>query len=162
MINPWPILAAVLVFGAGLASGIKLHAGQVAREQVKAEQAAQRDQLKRMEASYGIGQRLAEQSAQGRTVTQTILKEVPVYVPNDSCALPGGFRRLHDAAARRENPSSATGDVQAVVPAQDVANTIAENYDAHHAAVDAAEACRAYVLEVVRPAGMTGSEAAAN
>jgi len=63
-----------------------------------------------------------------REVGQTIIKEVPVYVPADSPALPGGFRLLHDAAVRGELPD-ATGVADApAVPAQDLAATIAANY----------------------------------
>lgn len=63
-----------------------------------------------------------------REVGQTIIKEVPVYVPADSPALPGGFRLLHDAAARGE-PPDATGSADApAVPAQDLAATVAANY----------------------------------
>ncbi|UDM17939.1 hypothetical protein [Vogesella sp. XCS3] len=63
-----------------------------------------------------------------REVGQTIIKEVPVYVPADSPALPGGFRLLHDAAVRGELPD-ATGVADAPpVPAQDLAATVAANY----------------------------------
>lgn len=63
-----------------------------------------------------------------REVGQTIIKEVPVYVPADSPALPGGFRLLHDAATRGELPD-ATGVADAPpVLAQDLAATVAANY----------------------------------
>jgi hypothetical protein len=39
-----------------------------------------------------------------RTVTKTIIKEVPVYVQADACPMPAGFRVLHDAAANGEVP----------------------------------------------------------
>lgn len=59
---------------------------------------------------------------------ETIIKEVPVYVPPDSPALPGGFRLLHDAAALGELPDPARIADAAAVPAQDVAATVAANY----------------------------------
>lgn len=58
----------------------------------------------------------------------TIVKEVPVYVPLDSCALPGGFRVLHDAAAAGVLPDPAGIATAAPVPAQVAAITIADNY----------------------------------
>jgi hypothetical protein len=59
---------------------------------------------------------------------ETIIKEVPVYVPADSPDLPSGFRLHHDAAATGQLPD-ATGIADApAVPAQDVAATVAENY----------------------------------
>lgn len=62
------------------------------------------------------------------TVTHTITKEVPVYVPSDSCELPGGFRLLHDAAAHGQLPDPAGIPDAAAVPAQDAAATVADNY----------------------------------
>lgn len=63
-----------------------------------------------------------------RTVTKTIIKEVPVYVKADACPMPGGFRVLHDAAADGEVPDAARIADAAPVPAQDVAATVADNY----------------------------------
>lgn len=63
-----------------------------------------------------------------REVGQTIIKEVPVYVPADSPALPGGFRLLHDAATRGEPPDTTVAADAPSVPAQDLAATVAANY----------------------------------
>ncbi len=59
---------------------------------------------------------------------ETIIKEVPVYVPSDSPALPGGFRVHHDAAALGELPDPARVADADPAPAQDVAATVAANY----------------------------------
>lgn len=67
-----------------------------------------------------------------RTVTKTITKEVTVYVPSDSCPLPGGFRVLHDAAANGEVPDTSRIPDAAAVPSQDAASTISENYGTCH------------------------------
>lgn len=68
-----------------------------------------------------------------REKAKTIVKEVPVYVPLDSCDLPGGFRVLHDAAATGSDlPDAASLADAAAAPAQDVAETVAENYSACH------------------------------
>lgn len=63
-----------------------------------------------------------------RAAGETIIKEVPVYVPTDSPALPGGFRLLHDAAATGQLPDAAGSADAATVPAQDAAETVAGNY----------------------------------
>lgn len=63
----------------------------------------------------------------------TIIKEVPVYVPVDAPALPGGFRVLHDAAAAGRVPDPAGLPDAAPVAAQAVAATVADNYTACHA-----------------------------
>lgn len=59
---------------------------------------------------------------------QTITKEVPIYVPYDSCTLPGGFRVLHDAAASNEFPDASRITDAASVNAQVAAGTVVENY----------------------------------
>lgn len=71
--------------------------------------------------------------ARVRTVTQAIIKEVPIYVKAADCPMPGGFRVLHDAAAHGEIPDAAGIADAAAVPAQDVAATVADNYGACHA-----------------------------
>jgi hypothetical protein len=60
--------------------------------------------------------------------TQTIVRQVPVFVPAGSCDLPGGFRVLHDAAAEGSVPDPARAADAAPVPAQAAAGTIADNY----------------------------------
>ena len=65
-----------------------------------------------------------------REKAREIVKEVPVYVPADSCPLPSGFRLLHDAAALGVPPvpdAAARADA-APVPAQTAAATVADNY----------------------------------
>jgi hypothetical protein len=63
-----------------------------------------------------------------RVAGETLIKEVPIYVPLDTPALPGGWRVLHDAAARAKLPDPATSADAAPVPAQDAAATVAGNY----------------------------------
>lgn len=67
-----------------------------------------------------------------RTVTKTIIKEVPVYVKATDFPMPAGFRVLHDAAADGTLPDPARIPDAAPVPAQDVAGTITENYGTCH------------------------------
>jgi hypothetical protein len=59
---------------------------------------------------------------------ETIIKEVSHYVPSDTCILPAGFRLLHDAAASGELPDATRSADAQPVTAQDVASTIASNY----------------------------------
>ncbi len=61
-----------------------------------------------------------------------IIRKVPVYIPVDSCNLPGGFRLLHDAAATNAIPDATRIPYAATVPAQDAARTVAENYRTCH------------------------------
>ncbi|MDB5966695.1 MAG: hypothetical protein JWQ72_3195 [Polaromonas sp.] len=65
-----------------------------------------------------------------RTVTKTIVKEIPTYVSANDCPLSPGFRVFHDAAAAGELPDPARIADAAAVPAPALADTIAENYGA--------------------------------
>jgi hypothetical protein len=63
-----------------------------------------------------------------QVVTETIIKEVPVYVPADAPDLPAGFRELHDAAAQGRLPDPSRIRDGSAVSAQDVASVVTENY----------------------------------
>ena len=70
---------------------------------------------------------------------ETIVKEIPRYVPaqaDAACAIPGGFVRLHDAAATGDQLGAGPGDTDAApsgVALSAVAETVAGNYTACHA-----------------------------
>ena len=70
---------------------------------------------------------------------ETIIKEVPRYVPiqaDAACVVPRGFVRLHDAAAAGAVPDSDPGDADAAasgVALSAVAGTVAGNYTDSHA-----------------------------
>lgn len=80
---------------------------------------------------------------------KTIVEKVPAYVPSDSatCDLPGGFRLLHDAAARGEIPDPAGDADAASVPAQTAAATVAENYATAHEITEQLGALQRWVRE---------------
>ena len=74
-----------------------------------------------------------------RTVTETIIKEVPIHVPAEAdvrFALPAGLVRVHDAAARGDplpdparEPDAAAGSLEpSDVPPSRLATVIALNY----------------------------------
>lgn len=106
------------------------HQRELGRAEVRLQYAeqARRTDAARAAVAAPIAQRHAQAVERIRTVTKTITKEVPVYVPSDSCPLPGGFRVLHDAAAHGEVPEPARSADAAAVPAQDAAATVADNY----------------------------------
>lgn len=72
-----------------------------------------------------------------RLAGQTIIKEVPVYVPaqaDAACVLSRGFVRLHDAAATGSIPDPASGldAAPAGIALSTVAGTVADNYQRCH------------------------------
>lgn len=75
-----------------------------------------------------------------------IIKEIPNYVSTDSCVLSGGFRVLHDAAARGDLPSaSGVADAQPV-SAQTAAATVAGNYESCRANAEQLTALQEWVM----------------
>lgn len=104
----------------------------------------------RNEATQQITEDRAESREVIRTVTNTILKEVPVYVPRDSCDLPPGYRLLHDAAAAGVPPPPAGTDA-APVPAQAAVATVIDNYGTCHDNADRLAKLQQWVREVTPP-----------
>ena len=75
-----------------------------------------------------------------KTVTKTIIKEVPVYVSKQDdarCVINNGFVRLHDSATKGELPGSPSGDDgdPSGVELSTVAKTVTSNYGACHLAL---------------------------
>lgn len=79
---------------------------------------------------------LAEAKPRIRTITKETIREIPALVPADACALPPGWRLLHDAAAAGEVPDPARAADEAPAPAQDAAETVIENYGTYHEVAD--------------------------
>ena len=133
MLLPVGLFAAVLA----LVAGIWLHGNQSGRETIQ----AQWDQEKLEAAALQAANRVQKQENTIKVITEyvdrvkvvrekgeTIIKEIPVYVPDNACVLPAGFRVLHDAAARGAEPDPASLADAAPVSAQDATRTIAGNY----------------------------------
>ena len=84
----------------------------------------------------------------------TIIKEVPVYVPvqaDAACTINRGFVRLHDAAAAGELPEPARdADAAAAgIALSAVAGTVAANYQTCHENAEQLRALQAWVSEMV-------------
>ena len=88
---------------------------------------------------------------------ETIIKEVPVYVPvqaDAACTINRGFVRLHDAAAAGELPEPA-GDADAAaagVALSAVATTVTTNYQTCHENAEQLRALQTWVSEMGRSA----------
>lgn len=109
----------------------KAHQQGLGYNKAKGEYAAQASQADAQREALAEPIAAQQTQAQGRirTITKTLIEKVPVYVKADACALPPGFRLLHDAAAANVEVPDATGLVDAApVPAADAASTIVSNY----------------------------------
>lgn len=106
------------------------HQRELGREEIRAQAAreAQTADTKREIITQVVEREVVRRVKDIQVVTETIIKEVPVYVPLDSPPLPGGFRLLHDAAASGEVPNPAALPDAAPATAQDVAATVSANY----------------------------------
>lgn len=85
-----------------------------------------------------------------REKADTIIKEVPVYVPvqaDSACTINRGFVRLHDAAAAGELPEPArdADAAPAGLALSAVAGTVAENYQTCHENAEQLRALQAWV-----------------
>lgn len=133
-IVPWPyrvlalILLAVALVGFGWVKGAdQVHAEWDAAV-LKQNLTTARVQKKQAEATVQVVTKYIDRVRVVQVAGDTIIKEVPQYVPSDSCLLPAGFRVLHDAAASNAVPEPTRVANAPAVPAQDVATTIATNY----------------------------------
>lgn len=84
---------------------------------------------------------------------ETIIKEVPVYVPvqaDAACTINSGFVRLHDAAAAGELPEPARdADATATgIALSAVAGTVAANYQTCHENAEQLRALQTWVREM--------------
>ena len=110
------------------------HQQGIGYDRARAEYALQAEQADTTRAAVAPVVEAAHKKAVEKIVviTETILKEVPVYVKDTDCPMPGGFRVLHDAAADGEIPDPARIADAASVPAAAVATTVATNYGTCH------------------------------
>jgi len=111
------------------------HIGNVREAEVRADYAKQAKTVdtKREAVAAPI---IAKQQAvqiKIRTVTKTIIKEVPTYVQAADCpALPGRVRVLIDAAADGEVPDPARVADAPATSLEEIAATVAENDGLYH------------------------------
>jgi hypothetical protein len=88
-----------------------------------------------------------------RETGETIIKEVPVYVPvqaDAACAINRGFVRLHDAAAAGEMPEPArdADAAAASIALSAVAGTVVANYQTCHENAEQLRALQVWVREM--------------
>ena len=127
------LLALALALWAGYAAWAH-HQQGIGYDRAQAEYAKQAQHADTTRAAVAPVVEAAHKKAVEKIVviTETILKEVPAYVKDTDCPMPGGFRVLHNAAAHGEVPDPARIADAASVPAAAVATTVATNYGTCH------------------------------
>ena len=156
---PWPYrwlalaLAAAALIGFGWIKG----AGHVqaqwdaAVQQQTLQAAAARE--RQAQATIKVVTQYVDRVRVVREKGDTIIKEVPVYVPaqaDAACTVNHGFVRLHDAAAAGELPTPA-GDSDAAASSlalSAVAGTVTANYQTSHETAEQLRALQEWVIEM--------------
>jgi len=143
------LLAAALI-GFGWTKGARhIQAQWDAAVQQQAQQAAAARE-RQAQATVKVVTQYVDRVRVVREQGETIIKEVPVYVPvqaDAACTINRGFVRLHDAAAAGELPKP-TRDADAPAPGialSTVAGTIAANYQTCHENAEQLRALQAWV-----------------
>ena len=166
---PWPyrllivaVLAAALV-GVGWVKGASHVQAEWDAEVVKQSLTAARVEKAQAQATVQVVTEYVDRVKIVRKVGETIIKEVPVYVPaqaDAACVVPRGFVRLHDAAAQGVVPEPAgySDAAPAGVALSAVAGTVAENYTACRANAEQLSALQSWILEMKESADAGRSE----
>ena len=156
---PWPyrLLALVLLAAALIGFGWVKGANHVqaqwdaAIQQQTLQAAAVRE--RQAQATVEVVTQYVDRVRVVREKGDTIIKEVPVYVPvqaDAACTINRGFVRLHDAAAAGDLPEPA-GDADAPaagIALSTVAGTVAANYQTCHENAEQLKALQAWVGEM--------------
>ena len=156
---PWPYrwLALVLLAAALIGFGWIKGAGHI---QAQWDAAAQKQTLqvtaireRQAQATVKVVTQYVDRVRVVREKGDTIIKEVPVYVPvqaDAACTINRGFVRLHDAAAAGDLPEPA-GDADATaagIALSTVAETVAGNYQSCHENAEQLRALQTWVREM--------------
>lgn len=149
---PWQVWVLAALLAAGWVYGERRYDAGQADVQTRwdaavasQQQAAAKQKEQRAEVTERVVTKYVDRVKTVYVRGQTIVKEVPVYVPLDSPDLPPGFRVLHDAAAQGILPNPAGIPDAPSVPAQDAAATIAENYTTCRATAEQLTALQEWV-----------------
>ena len=161
---PWPyrLLVLALLSAALVGFGWVKGAGHVQAEwdAAVAKQSLQVVvvQKRQAEATVQVMTKYVDRVKIVRQAGETLIKEVPVYVPaqaDAACVVPRGFVRLHDAATQGVVPEPA-GDFDAApadIALSAVAGTVAENYTACRENAEQLSALQSWILRMQESAG---------
>lgn len=122
-------LSVVVAFGLGWNIGSNLKQAQWDAAVAKALEQEVKKERKDQQTADAAGAKVAAAAVKERVVYKTLVREIPKYVESD-CNLSSGFRVFHDAAATATVPDPGSAGADATpVKAEDLAATVAENYE---------------------------------
>ena len=156
---PWPYrLLALAAFGIALVSFGWLKGASHVQAQWDTATAVQQQaqaqlQIQQAEATVQVVTQYVDRIQIVREKGDTLIQEVPVYVPiqaDAACTVHRGFVSLHDAAAAGELPEPArdADAPPAGIALSAVAGTVAANYQTCHENAEQLRALQAWVSEM--------------
>lgn len=125
-------IASAALFGSGLYLGNRMGAASCYQATIESQAHAIETGIQQAVVSDQTVTQYVDrvQIVQGKS--RAIIKEVKVYVKDDTCNLSGGFRLLHDSSANNELSDPARIADAETVAVETVAETIAANYGICH------------------------------
>lgn len=123
------------------------------RAKLKAIERVVKVERKSAEVTTKVDLKHTAEQAKVRTVTKTILKEVPVYVTRKAdteCSIPAGFVSVFNASANGEVPQTSSGADESAasgVVLSEVAQAIVENHGTYHEVASQMKALQEWVAE---------------
>ncbi len=135
------------LFSAGLYMGHQIGVSGCYEAQIKAQAHSIETGIKQAVVSDQTVTRYVDrvQIVQGKS--RTIIKEIPIYVKDDTCNLSGSFRLLHDSAVNNELPDPTRIIDAPTVAVETVAETIGANYGICHQNKETLTALQDWVRE---------------
>lgn len=125
-------IASAALFGSGLYLGNKMGVSSCYEATIEAQAHAIETGIQQAVVSDKTVTKYVDrvQIVQGKS--RDLIREVKVYVKDDTCNLSGSFRLLHDSAVYNELPDPARIIDEEAVSVEAVAETVAANYGICH------------------------------
>lgn len=151
------LLFALVLAGGGFLAGWRVHDWKDGAAEARA--ALNTVRVGQRNAAVAQAVAVKQQAAQDRvrTVTHTIVREVPRYVTiqaDAGCVVPDGFRLLHDAAAAgvppAAEPAGRSADAPSGLALSAVAETVTTNYGICHETAERLKGWQDWYADVAR------------
>lgn len=151
VVSPLTSIVAIAATATVLLGGAYLKGREHGREAMLADQlkVAHKTAVRQAEATERVRIEYRDRVRVVREKGEEVIREVERLVPAGGCQLPGGFRLLHDAAARGSLPEPAGRADGAAAPVEPAAaaETVAGNYLACNETAEQLKALQAWVQQ---------------
>jgi hypothetical protein len=147
---PWKLLGILAVLAVCTIGGCRYGESTVTAkwdaERAEVANAAQQRAAKQATVTTEVVTQYVDRVQVVKERGKEIIKEVPIYVSSAvTCDLPGGFRVLHDAAAKGELPDPAGVADAPAASVETAAATVVENYATYHEVAEQLKALQSWV-----------------